>query len=332
MPEIQRYKALQSDAGRRLDVVLAGALGLSRSRVSELCKSGQVSLESGRTVKASWSVSAGETFSLPQLAPVLSGQTAAPEDIPLSVVYEDSHLLVIDKPAGMVVHPAPGHRGGTLVNALIWRFNRSLDPRMDCQRPGIVHRLDKNTSGLLVVARTFEALNSLSGQIRTRQMSRLYMCLSWGRWPEREGVLEGALGRSRGDRKKITVKRVGGREAITHYCVLESYGGLAELVRVRLETGRTHQIRVHFAHRGHPVLGDPEYGGRTSAMAGFAGERRALMRSLLDTIDRQALHAFHLEFFHPADGRVMSFESPLPEDVQKTLALLRGNSHTGGYS
>lgn len=332
MPDIQRYEAIQTDDGRRLDVVLAGALGLSRTRVSELCKSGQVSLDSGRKVKASWTVSAGETFDLPRLEPVLAGLTAAPEDIPLSVVYEDPHLLVIDKPAGMVVHPAPGHRGGTLVNALIWRFNRDLDPRMDCQRPGIVHRLDKNTSGLLVVARTFEALNSLSEQIRSRNMTRLYKCLSWGHWPEREGLLEGALGRSRGNRKKITVKRVGGRTAITHYSVLENYDGLVELVQVRLETGRTHQIRVHFAHRGHPVVGDPEYGGRTMALAGFVGERRAYIRSLLDTIDRQALHAFHLEFVHPADGRVMKFESPLPEDMQRTIALLRENSHTGGDS
>ncbi|MCE5271776.1 RluA family pseudouridine synthase [bacterium] len=330
MSEIQRYEALQGDGGCRLDVVLARALGLSRTRVSELCRSGQVSLEGGRVVKPSWPVTAGEVFSLPCQEPVLLGQVAEAEDIPLNVVYEDEHLLVIDKPAGMVVHPAPGHRSGTLVNALVWRLNRSLDPRLGSQRPGIVHRLDKDTSGLLVVARTFEALESLSEQIRTRRMSRLYMCVSWGRWPEREGTLEGALARSRADRKKITVTRRGGLAAVTHYRVLETYDGLAELVRVRLETGRTHQIRVHFAHSGHPVLGDQEYGGRNSALTGFAGERRNFMRALLAVIERQALHAYRLEFAHPADGRAMEFESPLPEQMQTLIAMLRETANPGG--
>jgi len=322
MPEIQRYKALQSDAGRRLDVVLAGALGLSRSRVSELCKSGQVSLESGRTVKASWSVSAGETFSLPQLAPVLSGQTAAPEDIPLSVVYEDSHLLVIDKPAGMVVHPGSGNPNGTLVNGVAHHLKQQ-DPNLDesaLPRFGLVHRIDKNTSGLLVMAKTPKAMTSLAKQFFNHTVHRRYIALVWGDVEEDAGTIVAHVGRHQRFRKLFTAYPDGeyGKDAITHYKVLERLNYVT-LIECRLETGRTHQIRVHMQLIGHPLFNDDFYGGDRIVKGTIFSKYKQFVENCFALCPRHALHAKELGFTHPGNNRPVHFETALPADMEAVI-------------
>jgi 23S rRNA pseudouridine1911/1915/1917 synthase len=317
------YNSLPEDAGQRLDTVLARTLGVSRTRVAALCKDGRVLLGGARPVKPSWSVRPGDFFTLPELEEAPRGSSAAAESIPLSVLFEDKSLLVVDKPAGMVVHPAPGHRTGTLVNALLGYINGPPDTRLDLLRPGIVHRLDKDTSGLLVVARTFEAHQNLSEQIKARRMSRVYLCLSWGHWPQREGTIDEPIGRSHANRKKMAVQTTdSGRTAVTQYRVMESFS-VAELVEATLQTGRTHQIRVHFSHRGHPVVGDPLYGGRQAAAAMYSGNQRQAVRHLLELCGRQALHAHSLSFCHPLTGEKMRFTSPLPADFDSLLQYLR---------
>lgn len=316
-----KYRASSEDEGQRLDVLLAKRLEISRTRAAVLVKNGAVACEGAGKLKPSTPVKAGDIFTLPQLEKSPRGSQVAPENIPLAILFEDEHLLVVEKPAGMVVHPAPGHSAGTLVNALLSHINSSVDSRLDVLRPGIVHRLDKDTSGLLVVAKTFEAHEKLAAQIKERTAGRVYLALSWGHWPEREGRIEAPIGRSPRNRKKMAVFAAGGREAVTVYRVLESFP-LAELVEVHLCTGRTHQIRVHFAHRGHPVLGDPLYGGR-KVVRSYSGQYRNMVRSLLDASSRQALHASKLSFKHPASGKPLEFTSPPPDDFERILQILR---------
>jgi 23S rRNA pseudouridine1911/1915/1917 synthase len=256
--------------------------------------------------------------------------SAAPEPageaIPLAIVFEDDHLLVLDKPAGLVVHPAPGHADGTLVNALIAHCGDSLSGIGGVRRPGIVHRLDKDTSGLLVVAKTDAAHQGLSGLFadhgRSGSLSREYCAVVWG-WPDRSaGTVDAPIGRR--PRQPTRMAVVGsdiGREAITHWRVEEALGP-ATLVRCRLETGRTHQIRVHLAHIGHPLLGDATYGSGFKTKAATLG---ADARSALSDLGRQALHAAHLGFEHPVTGQPLAFESPLPADLARLIGSLRGN-------
>jgi 23S rRNA pseudouridine1911/1915/1917 synthase len=320
-PTSIKYQASSEDEGQRLDLVLAKRLGISRTRAAALAKSGAVVCESAVKLKASTPVKAGDIFTLPQIERSPRGSEITPEKIPLAILFEDEHLLVVDKPAGMVVHPAPGHSGGTLVNALLAHINTSVDSRLDVLRPGIVHRLDKDTSGLLVVAKTFEAHEKLSSQIKERSAGRVYLAVSCGHWPQPQGRIEAPVGRSPKNRKKMAVLTADGRPAVTAYRVLESFP-LAELVEVVLHTGRTHQIRVHFAHRGHPVLGDPLYGGR-KAVRNYSGQYHNMVRMLLEACDRQALHAYRLSFKHPASGQAVEFTSPLPEDFERVLQILR---------
>jgi 23S rRNA pseudouridine1911/1915/1917 synthase len=309
------------DAGRRLDAWLAGAVpDLSRSRAKALIAGGSVAIGGATIEEPKRPVKPGErvTIDLPPPVP------AEPEGelIPLSVVYEDDALIVIDKPAGLVVHPAAGNHTGTLVNALIAHCGASLSGIGGVMRPGIVHRLDKDTSGLLVVAKTDRAHRGLAAQFadhgRTGPLERGYLALAWGTPDRTQGTIALPLGRSLRNREKIEVKRrEGGREAITHYQVAETYGpaGLppvATLVECRLETGRTHQIRVHLAAIGHPVIGDSTYG------AGFATKVALLpesARQLAADFPRQALHAYLLGFEHPVSGEEMHFESPIPADM-----------------
>jgi 23S rRNA pseudouridine1911/1915/1917 synthase len=246
------------------------------------------------------------------------------EPIPLSVVYEDEHLAVIAKPSGMVVHPAVGHRTGTLVHGLLHRYGE-LSGEHGPERAGIVHRLDKGTSGLLLVARTDAAHRELARQIEAREVKRQYRALVWGHPRPLEGRIEAALARSARDRKKIAVVSRGGRFAATRYRIEREYPFLSELL-LALETGRTHQIRVHLAHRGHPVFGDPEYGGRRGPLLKLAPEPRARAALLLAEIDHQALHAETLGFRHPVDGRSMEFHAPLPADFEAVLHALRCGS------
>jgi 23S rRNA pseudouridine1911/1915/1917 synthase len=307
-------------AGMRLDAFLAGAVpDLSRSRAKSLILEGQVTVGGATIVEAKKPVNSGERVAV-NLPPVREPEPAG-EAIPLTVVYEDDDVIVIDKPAGLVVHPAAGNWTGTLVNALIAHCGPSLSGIGGVGRPGIVHRLDKDTSGLMVVAKTDRAHKSLSAQFadhgRTGPLERGYRGLVWGAPSLAQGTIDAPLGRSTRNREKIEVKKTGGREAITHYRVEKRFGPkgkppLASLIDCRLETGRTHQIRVHLAAIGHPVIGDRAYG------AGFATKTARLpepARTIAADFPRQALHAWLLGFAHPVTEEEMRFESPLPGDM-----------------
>ncbi|MFG1402426.1 RluA family pseudouridine synthase [Xanthobacter sediminis] len=306
------------DQGARLDRVLARlAPDLSRTRIQRLVAEGRVRC-GGRVVgDAAGRVNAGDIFTV--LLPPPEPAEPVAEDIPLAVAYEDAHLIVIDKPAGLVVHPAPGHASGTLVNALLHHCGESLSGIGGVRRPGIVHRIDKDTSGLLVVAKSDKAHQGLAAQFadhgRTGPLERAYLAFVWG-VPDPRGTVEAPLDRHPTHRQKMAV-RAGGRHAITHWEVLETFAGadgtpVASLLECRLETGRTHQIRVHMAHAGHPLLGDEVYGlGFRTKAARLDAEARALLQRL----NRQALHAARLGFAHPVTGGHLSFESPLPADL-----------------
>lgn len=291
------------DAGDRLDrFVSRTVIDLSRSYVQQLIAEGRVTVD-GRMARSSLTLRGGERVLV--TVPPPQPTTLEPEAIPLQIVYEDADIVIVDKPAGMVVHPAPGHVGGTLANALLARY-----PDMQVNggiRPGIVHRLDQDTSGLLVVARNDRAMQALTAQQRARTMLKLYLTVVEGRFKEPEGTIDAPIGRHPADRLRMTVTP-GGRPARTHYRVLEQLGNYS-LLEVRLETGRTHQIRVHMLHRNRPVLGDQTYGGR-KARPSFG-------------LTRQFLHAHRLGFHHPSDGAWREFVSPLPPDLAATLAKLR---------
>lgn len=316
------------DDGKRLDRFLAERLAdLSRSRLKTLIEAGHLA-KAGRTIEeAGYRVKPGETFvlTLPEAEPA----EPAAEAIPLAIVYEDDAVVVIDKPAGLVVHPAAGNRTGTLVNALIAHCGASLSGIGGVKRPGIVHRLDKDTSGLLVVAKTDQAHRGLSKQFgahgRDGRLERAYLALVWGVPERRRGSVEAPLARHPADRTRMAVARSGGREAITHYEVLETFAGrdgkpIASLVRCLLETGRTHQIRVHMAHLGHPVMGDALYARAHKSRAGKLTDRA---KSALEGLRRQALHAAELGFIHPVSRRRLRFASPLPAEIDGLIAALR---------
>ena len=306
-----------ADAGLRLDVVLARAVpDLSRTRLKSLIQDGCVT-EEGRTIDdPSQRVKPGQTFAI--FLPQPRVHYPAAEEIALSILYEDGDLLVLDKPAGMVVHPAPGHAGGTLVNALLAHCGNSLTGIGGIRRPGIVHRLDKDTSGLMVVAKTEEALASLSRQFAARTVRRIYKAVVWG-LPPSTGEIAGLMGRSRHDRKKMAVLRAGGRPALTRYRLLGRVGRFASLVECSLASGRTHQIRVHMAHIGHPVVGDPVYGRPTR----LGGDRQAQdARQAAKKLGRQALHAEVIGFDHPRTGARLDFSRVQPNDINDLITAL----------
>ncbi|NOX97649.1 MAG: RluA family pseudouridine synthase [Nitrospirae bacterium] len=309
MEKQQRFMVEDEEDGLRLDKFLAGRhLPLSRSRIQNLIRTGKVSVNSSSS-RCSHRVVAGAEITI--LIPDLKPREILPEDIPLHILYEDNELLVINKPAGMVVHPAAGHYSGTLVNALLF-YSPRLSTINSSLRPGIVHRLDKDTSGILVVAKTDEAHLHLGREIKEHKFSRKYLALVRGDMELEEGTIEVPLGRHVLERKKIAVRHQGGKKATTHYRVLERFG-LATLLEVTLTTGRTHQIRVHLAHLGHPVIGDKTYGRKSSLFN--------LPFAYL--INRQALHAYTLGFVHPSKKEYMEFTVSLPEDMKKLLQELR---------
>ena len=299
-------------AGWRLDRALAAALPtLSRERLKALISAGHVTGGDGLAVRdPATKVAGGARFDV--AVPQPAKASAEGEDIPLAVVFEDEHLIVIDKPAGLVVHPAAGNLDGTLVNALLHHCRGSLSGIGGVERPGIVHRIDKGTSGLMVAAKTDPAHVGLAAQFARHTIDRRYLAVVAGRPRPAAGTVEAWLGRSDANRKKIAVQPEGrGKRAVTHYRTVESLDGAA-LVECRLETGRTHQVRVHMASIGHPLLGDPAYGGRAHA-------------KLLAELDfrRQALHAARLGFVHPATSCALSFESSIPADMQALLSNIR---------
>ena len=303
----------------RLDRVLAAHLGdMSRSRLKALILDGRVKVGTAAVRDPAYHVAPGETIIIELPEPVQAEPKG--EAIALDIVYEDDDIIVIDKPAGLVVHPAAGHATGTLVNALIAHCGASLSGIGGVRRPGIVHRLDKDTSGLLVAAKNDRAHASLSAQFadhgRTGAMERGYLAFAWGVPSRPRGTIDAPLDRHPHAREKMAV-RDGGREAVTHYDVREVFNGadgkpVASLVALRLETGRTHQIRVHLAHLGHPLLGDSVYGPHFKTKANQLGPAS---RAALTALDRQALHAYLLVLQHPNTGEILRWERPLPEDL-----------------
>ncbi len=330
VPEAIRheFEIVEAEAGQRLDRVLGGRIAeLSRARLQALIKQGRVSGARGTIEEPGHRVKSGERYAV--VIPPPEAAEPAAEAIALTILHEDGDLIVVDKPAGLVVHPAPGHSGGTLVNALIAHCGDSLSGIGGVRRPGIVHRLDKDTSGLLVVAKSDAAHRGLAEQFAAHgsdgKLSRRYLALVWGMPDRPRGVIDAAIARSRHNRLRMSVSQgPSARHAVTHYGLLEVFRDaegvpLASLLELELETGRTHQIRVHLANIGHPVMGDPVYG------SGFASSARRLdetAQAALTALGRQALHAAGLGFVHPVTRRKLAFESALPADFTRLLETL----------
>lgn len=303
---LETVTAEAEDAGTRADVFLAAKLGVSRSNMQKLLEDGRVK-RGEKIIKANYKVRAGEMFvvDIPEPEPI----EAVPENIPLNIIYEDDDVVVLNKARGMVVHPAPGNYTGTLVNALLYHCS-NLSGINSAIRPGIVHRLDKDTSGIMIVAKNDAAHISLSQQIQSKTAVRTYLAVVRGNIKTDSGTIETQIARDKTDRKKMSVVKEGGRDAITDYEVLERFGKYT-LVRCKLRTGRTHQIRVHMEYLGYPLVGDPKYSPMKTPFG----------------IKGQALHSHTLEFTHPRTGERMKFEAPLPEDMHKIITRL----HNGQF-
>lgn len=298
-----RLKASEENKNQRLDAFLASSLdGLTRSQATRLIESGEVAVN-GRAVSKSYKLAGGEDIAvtLPEPEPV----EAVPQDIPLDVVYEDADVIVVNKPSGMVVHPAPGHPDGTLVNALLYHCAGTLSGIGGALRPGIVHRIDRDTSGLIIAAKNDAAHQYLSAQLADHTLARTYECIVVGALREDRGTVDAPIARHPTDRKRMAVV-AGGREAVTHWEVIARYPGYTH-VRCRLETGRTHQIRVHMAYIGHPILGDTVYGAKKE-VPGLTG---------------QCLHAVGLRFLHPRTHEVVELSCPLPDEFTRMLQKIR---------
>ena len=296
-------RASEESKNQRLDAFLASSLdGLTRSQATRLIESGEVAVN-GRAVSKSYKLAGGEDIAvtLPEPEPV----EAVPQDIPLDVVYEDADVIVVNKPSGMVVHPAPGHPDGTLVNALLYHCAGTLSGIGGALRPGIVHRIDRDTSGLIIAAKNDAAHQYLSAQLADHTLARTYECIVVGKLREDRGTVDAPIARHPADRKRMAVV-AGGREAVTHWEVIARYPGYTH-VRCRLETGRTHQIRVHMAYIGHPILGDTVYGAKKE-VPGLTG---------------QCLHAVGLRFLHPRTHEVVELSCPLPDEFTRMLQKIR---------
>ena len=305
------YTAKNTDAGKRLDAYAAEAAEITRSAAARLIEEGAVTVNGSSSIKK-YLVKEGDVIEI--FMPEPEEYDAEPEDIPLDIIYEDEWIIVINKPSGMVVHPAPGNYSGTLVNALLYHCKDSLSGIGGVMRPGIVHRIDKDTSGLLVVAKNDEAHAALSAELKYHGIVREYVALVRGGFSEDRGTVNYPIGRHPVDRKKMAVilsEDKTAREAITHYEVLKRFGEVSYL-RLVLETGRTHQIRVHMSYTGHPLLGDEVY---SKAKTNFEKRHPSLFEG-------QALHARRLELTHPKNGERMSFECPLPDIFEKALNIL----------
>jgi 23S rRNA pseudouridine1911/1915/1917 synthase len=310
----QTIKVPADHAGGRLDVFLASVLGgRSRSQIQRLIKDGQVRVDS-RPAKPYQPVKRGQSIEV--ATPGLVDAAPIPEDLPLPIVYQDRDLVVVDKPAGMVVHPAAGHASGTLVNALLHHVD-DLSGIGGERRPGIVHRLDRGTSGLMVVAKHDAAHEALAQQFRDRRVEKEYVALVWGEVQAGRRI-DAPIGRDPANRKRMSARARRSREAVTRIISAEHFGRALTLARIAIHTGRTHQIRVHLSAIGHPVVGDPLYGG---VHRRIPGDLRAVSH-----LQRPFLHAARLSFTHPGDGRQMEFESALPNDLQNVLDDLKGEA------
>jgi 23S rRNA pseudouridine1911/1915/1917 synthase len=312
---LTRITATAEHAGERIDRFLADSLGaMSRSRVKTLIDAGRLRGDHGQITQPAELVRTGATYILDLPAPVEA--IPRPQTIPFAILYEDTDLIVLDKPAGLVVHPAPGNLDGTLVNALLAYCGPGFTGIGAERRPGIVHRLDKDTTGVMVVAKTQLASDVLTAAFAARDLDRAYQALVWGLPQPLTGEIEGAIGRDKRDRKRMAVVAHGGKFALTRYRTIRAWQACTALMECRLATGRTHQIRVHFAGKGHPIVGDPIYLRRVPATAKTMDQ--ALRGQLLD-FPRQALHAASLGFKHPRTGLPVSFEAALPADMQTLL-------------
>lgn len=299
----ETYTIIAKESGERIDALLAREIdGLTRSQAARLLENAAVTLRCA-AIKKNHKVTAGELFIVE--IPETEDTELMPEDIPLDVAYEDDDLIVVNKPRGMVVHPAPGHASGTLVNALLFHCGDSLSGIGGEKRPGVVHRIDMDTSGLIIAAKNDYAHRFLSAQLADHSLSRVYEAVVCGRIKDESGTIDAPIGRHPNDRKKMTVTERNSRNAVTHYEVIARYNGYTHL-RCMLETGRTHQIRVHMAHIGHPVLGDMVYGSRHSEKG----------------LEGQCLHARSLRFIHPRTNELVELTTDLPEYFEMVLSRL----------
>jgi 23S rRNA pseudouridine1911/1915/1917 synthase len=302
---------------KRIDVYLTHHIeNATRNKVQQAIEAGLV-LVNGKNVKSSYLVSPCDIIDITLPHPPHTDAIA--ENIPINILFEDEFLFIVNKPAGMVTHPAYRNYTGTLVNAILYHCNK-LSTLINEMRPGIVHRLDKDTSGLMVVAKTDAAHAFIAKQFAKRTIDREYWAIVWGRFKKTKGTIEANLGRSKRDRKKVAVTE-DGKNAITEYTVLKEFDFLS-LVSLHLKTGRTHQIRVHLSHIGHPVFGDPTYGGRSNTWNGLKGKKAQQASNLLKLILRQALHAKTIGFIHPATKEFVKFDSELPKDMQDLLKVV----------
>ena len=310
-------------SGIRLDKYLASKIeDTSRTKIQKAIKENHITVN-GNQEKPSYPVEAGDSIdvNIPNPAP----PEITSEKIPLDIIYEDEDLLIVNKSANMVVHPAKGNWSGTLVNALMWHTENLSALEEDTVRPGIVHRLDKDTSGLLVVAKNDETHRVLSDYFRTKDIERTYWAIVWGTPDEKEGTITGAIGRDPNNRKRMAVvPKNKGKDATTHYKVLEYFDHLT-LLELKLETGRTHQIRVHLANNNLWVFGDQKYGGDSVRYGPNTGSRKQMFNNLFASLKRQCLHAKTLGFEHPTSGEMVTFDSELPADFEQVLGMLRQN-------
>ena len=316
-----RIFVVESDQeGLRVDSFLNQCCAdLSRNQIQSALRE-MTALVDGKPRRKGYRLRAGEEVRFqPRRPPEMA---AVAQDVPFGIVYEDDQIVVVDKPVGLVVHPAPGHPDGTLVNGLLHRYGGLADVGHRL-RPGIVHRLDRDTSGLLVVALTEHAHRGLAAQLASRTLQRVYLAISWGRWPQDAGTLTGRIGRHPRDRLRMAVLESGGREATTRYQVAEDHG-FVQLCRVELATGRTHQIRVHFADHGHPILGDVVYGDDHRVRNVHPADAMCA-RGVVKLAGRQMLHAVELVLNHPTTGETLNFSAELPLDFRAALDLLRRN-------
>ena len=331
MEELFEHHRIVVDKGQqvmRIDKYLVNRLlNISRSKIQAAAEAGNI-LVNDKIVSANYRIKPEEVISIVLPHPPREKEIL-PEDIPLDIVFEDEHILVINKAAGMVVHPGVGNWSGTLINALYHHFRDLPLFQSGDMRPGLVHRLDKNTSGILLIAKTEIALNRLSKQFYDRTITRRYMALVWGSFTDEEGRIEGHIGRDLKDRKKMAVYPDGsrGKAAVTHFRLVERLGYLS-LVECRLETGRTHQIRVHFQHIGHPLFNDETYGGDQILRGTTFSKYRQFVQNCFLRLPRHALHARSLGFRHPYTGEEMFFDSELPEDMEEVID--RWRRYTGG--